>query len=184
MLFSDPKLTVYWVSLDEEPRRLRIQPIPNRFPIDFPRIWFFSTAQNSYRKPAELEPKLVQSKEEAKYWSDQTIMSRLIGVLLLLVGLYFLGQNIIFSTMIYPPFFWRSLPALGSALAIAAGVVCLIFYPRQTGSWGWVLLVGGVVIVFISGGVMLRPTSLWNFFIGLTTLAVGFKLVTNRRRLF
>jgi hypothetical protein len=156
-----------------------MQPIPSGFSIERD----FILLHKIYTETAESEPQLVQSKKEARYWSDQTIMSRLIGILLLLVGLYFLGQNIIFSTA-YSPFFWRNLPALGSALAIVAGVVCLIFYPRQTGSWGWILLIGGVVVVFLNGGVMLRPTSLWNFFIGLTTLAVGFKLMTDRRRLF
>lgn len=43
-------------------------------------------------------------------------MSQLFGILLLLAGLYFLGQNIVFSTY-YSPYFWRNLPAQGSVLA-------------------------------------------------------------------
>ncbi len=64
-------------------------------------------------------------------------MSQLLGLLLLLTGMYFLGQNIMLSTY-YSPYFWRSLPAQGSVLAIMGGVISLLVFPRQTGKFGWV----------------------------------------------
>ena len=91
-------------------------------------------------------------------------MSRLLGIALLILGIYFLGQNIIFATR-YSPYFWRDVPAGASVLAIMSGVISLLFFSRQTGNLGWVLLGIGVVLVFLSGGVILKPTSLWSFFI-------------------
>ncbi len=43
------------------------------------------------------------------------------------------------------------------------GSISLLFFSRQTGNLGWVLLGIGVVLVFLSGGVILKPTSLWSF---------------------
>jgi hypothetical protein len=110
-------------------------------------------------------------------------MSQLLGLLLLLTGMYFLGQNIMLSTS-YSPYFWRSLPAQGSVLAIMGGVISLLVFPRQTGKFGWVLLILGVVLVFLSGGIFLKPTSLWNFMIAFTALIAGFKLLTEGRLRF
>jgi hypothetical protein len=110
-------------------------------------------------------------------------MSKLLGILLLLAGVYFLGQNIFFSTY-YSPYFWRNLPALGSVLAIMTGVISLLFFRRATGNLGWVLLIVGVVLVFLSGGVFLRPTSLWNFFVGFIALAGGYQLLSQGRLRF
>ncbi len=110
-------------------------------------------------------------------------MGQLFGLLLLLAGMYFLGQNIMFSTY-YSPYFWRNLPALGSVLAIIGGVTSLLFFRRQTGSLGWFLLIVGVVLVFLSGGVMLKPTTLWNFMIAFAALVSGFKLLTEGRLRF
>lgn len=64
------------------------------------------------------------------------------------------------------------------------GVVSLLCFRRQTGNWGWGLLIFGVVLVFLSGGVMLKPTSLWNFLIAFTALISGFKLLTEGRLRF
>lgn len=85
-----------------------------------------------------------------------------------------------FSTY-YSPFFWRSLPAFGSVIAIMAGTISLIFYPRQTGNFGWILLGIGVILVFLSGGVFLKPTSLWNFLVAFSAIAIGYKLLITRR---
>ena len=108
-------------------------------------------------------------------------MRKLFGILLVLAGVYFLGKDIMFSTS-YSPFFWRSLPATGSVLCIAGGTVSLICFPRETGTLGWILLIAGILLVFLSGGVFLKPTSLWNFMIAFATLISGFKLLTARSR--
>ena len=107
-------------------------------------------------------------------------MLKFIGLILLLVGIYFLGQNILFTTS-YSYFSYGRLPAFGSVLSIIAGTVCLVFFRRETGNFGWVLLGIGIVLVFLSGGVILKPTSLWNFFVGFTALAGGYQLLTRGR---
>lgn len=107
-------------------------------------------------------------------------MSKILGIALLLAGIYFLGQNIIFTTY-YSPYFWRGIPSSASVLAIMGGVISLLFFPRQTGNLGWILLGLGVVLVFLSGGVILKPTSLWNFFLAFAALAGGFQLISQGR---
>ncbi|QSJ14796.1 hypothetical protein JYQ62_23240 [Nostoc sp. UHCC 0702] len=108
------------------------------------------------------------------------LLIKVIGLILLITGIYFLGQNIIFASGYYS-YFYRSLPATGSVLAIMAGVFALVFFRRETGNLGWILLSIGIVLVFLSGGVILRPTSLWNFLIAFTGLAVGYKLLNQGR---
>ena len=61
-------------------------------------------------------------------------MSRLLGFILIIAGIYFLGQNIIFATTFFP-YGYRSLLALGSVLSIIAGVITLVFFPRGTGNY-------------------------------------------------
>lgn len=111
------------------------------------------------------------------------LLIKLIGLILLLTGIYFFGQNIIFASGYYS-YFYRSIPATGSVLAIMAGVFLLVFFRRETGNLGWILLSIGIVLVFLSGGVILRPTSLWNFFIAFTALVVGYKLLNEGRMNF
>jgi hypothetical protein len=110
-------------------------------------------------------------------------MQKILGTLLLIAGIYFLGQNIMFSTY-YSPFFWRNLPAIGSVLCILGGTTALMCFPRQTGSLGWILLILGIMLVFLSGGVFLKPTSLWNFMIASAALISGYKLLTERSSRF
>jgi hypothetical protein len=110
-------------------------------------------------------------------------MQRIFGLLFIVAGIYFLGQNIMFSTY-YSPFFWRSLPAMGSILSLMGGTIALIFFPRQTGIWGWLLITLGVILVFLSGGVFLKPTSLWNFLVAFASIAVGWRLMLARRLRF
>ena len=106
-------------------------------------------------------------------------MSRLLGFILIIAGIYFLGQNIIFATTFFP-YGYRSLPAFGSVLSIIAGVITLVFFPRGTSNLGWIFLGIGIVLVFLSGGVILKPTSLWNFLVSFTALVVGYKLINER----
>jgi hypothetical protein len=108
------------------------------------------------------------------------LLIKLTGLILLFTGLYFLGKNIIFASGYYS-YFYRSLPATGSVLAIMGGVFSLVFFRRQTGNLGFILLSIGIVLVFLSGGVILQPTSLWNFLVSFTALAVGYKLLNEGR---
>ncbi|MBD2343735.1 hypothetical protein [Anabaena subtropica] len=108
------------------------------------------------------------------------LLNKFIGLILIFISIYFLGQNIIFVSGYYS-FFSRSLPATTSVLAVMAGVFLLIFFRRETGNLGIVLLGVGIVLVFLSGGVFLKPTSLWNFLAAFTALAAGYKLLDRGR---
>jgi len=104
-------------------------------------------------------------------------MTRLLGIALIILGIYLLGQNIVFVTH-SSPYIWRDIPAGGSVLAIMIGVISLLFFPRETGNLGWILLGVGAVLVFLSGGIILKGTSMWEFFIAFVALAGGFQLMT------
>lgn len=108
------------------------------------------------------------------------LLIKIIGLVLLLIGIYYLSQNIIFASTYYG-YFYRGLPAGGSVLAIISGVLTLVFFHRQTGNLGWILLIIGIVLVFLSGGVFFKPTSLWNFLVSFGTIAVGYKLLNQGR---
>jgi hypothetical protein len=108
------------------------------------------------------------------------LLIKLVGLVLLLVGIYFLGQNIVFTTQV-SPYWWRDISATGSVVALVAGLVSLLFFRRETGQFGWVLVGLGIVLVFLSGKVILRPTSLWYFFLSFAALVAGFKLIRTGR---
>lgn len=105
---------------------------------------------------------------------------KLLGLALVIGGVYFLGQNIIFTTQI-ARYWWRDISAAGSVLSIVGGIISLIFFGEQTRGWGWLLIIVGIVLVFISGNVLLRPTSLWYFFVSFALLISGLKLITTGR---
>jgi hypothetical protein len=107
------------------------------------------------------------------------LIVKLIGLALLVGGIYFLGKNVFFATSL--SFYWRNLPATGSLLCLMGGVMSLIFFPRQAGGLGWGLLAVGILLVFFSGGAYLLPTSLWHFVVSFGAIAAGFKLFTEER---
>jgi hypothetical protein len=108
------------------------------------------------------------------------LIARLIGIILIGTGIYFLGNNIIFTTNVYP-YFWRGIAADGSILALIAGVMMLVFLPAREKSWGWIPIIIGVVLVFFSSRAILNPTSLWQFLVSFASMAVGYKLVAQGR---
>lgn len=108
------------------------------------------------------------------------LLIKLVGLALLLVGIYFLGQNIVFTSHI-SRYWWRDISAAGSVLSLITGIISLLFFRSATGSLGWVLVGLGIVLVFVSGNVILMPTSLWYFFLSFASLAAGLKLITTGR---
>ncbi|AGF53354.1 sll0442 [Synechocystis sp. PCC 6803] len=108
------------------------------------------------------------------------LIARLIGIVLIGTGIYFLGNNIIFTTNVYP-YFWRGIAADGSILALIAGVMMLVFLPAREKSWGWIPIIIGVVLVFFSSRAILNPTSLWEFLLSFVSMAVGYKLASQGR---
>ncbi len=108
------------------------------------------------------------------------VLIKFLGLALVIAGIYFLGKNIFFTTQT-SYFWWQNLPATGSVVALIAGSFTLLFGSRSSRDMGWILVGLGIVLVFLSGGVMLRPTSLWNFFLAFMSLVGGYKLLTTGR---
>ena len=104
---------------------------------------------------------------------------KFIGLILMGVGIYFLGKNIIFTTNTFP-YWWRGIAADGSILALISGVMMLVFLPAREKSWGWIPVGVGIVLVFFSSRAILNPTSLWQFLVSFASMAIGYKLMTQK----
>ncbi|MEN9214465.1 MAG: hypothetical protein Q6K12_04455, partial [Gloeomargarita sp. DG_1_6_bins_138] len=88
------------------------------------------------------------------------LLLRLIGLGLVLWGIYVLGENIFFTTQV-SPYFWRGVAADGSVLALTVGVLMLVFLPTDAKSWGLLPIILAIVLIIASGQAVLQPTSLW-----------------------
>jgi hypothetical protein len=108
------------------------------------------------------------------------LLSSLIGVGLILLGIYFLGKNIFFTTQVYP-YWWRGIAADASILALTSGIVGLFALPRGSKSLGWVAIALGILLIFFSSRAVLSPTSLWHFLIALAAMVGGYQLLTTGR---
>ena len=53
---------------------------------------------------------------------------QLLGIAFMLIGVYFLGKNIIFTTQVYP-YFWRGLSADVSIISLTIGLIALFVLP-------------------------------------------------------
>ena len=104
---------------------------------------------------------------------------QLIGIALILLGVYFLGRNIIFTTNV-SPYFWRGIAADLSVLAVTAGVIGLFILPQTAKLFAWIFIIFGIICVFYSSRAILQPTSLWQYFISIISMMSGFKLLTDR----
>ena len=107
-------------------------------------------------------------------------MSTILGLALIIVSIYFLGQNIIFTTHLYYSW-WQKTSATASVLSLLAGISSVTFWRREMGSFGWILIAIGIVLVFINGSVILQPTSLWTFCVAMLAFASGYQLLTRGR---
>ncbi|WP_413171718.1 hypothetical protein [Anabaena azotica] len=105
---------------------------------------------------------------------------RILGFGLLILGIYLVGQNIIFTTNVYP-YWWRGIAADTSVLALTIGVMILIFFPRSMKNLGWIPVVMGIILVFMSSRAILNPTSLWQFFLSLVLMSGGYKMFITGR---
>ncbi|MEL7315701.1 MAG: hypothetical protein AAFN08_12185 [Cyanobacteria bacterium J06559_3] len=106
----------------------------------------------------------------------------IIGIALMLLGVYFLGKNILFTTHAYP--WWRGIAADLSILSQCVGTFMLTFLPGDAKLFGWVAISVGIVCVFMGSRAILSPTSLWQFFVSFTAMSFGYKLMTSRRNPF
>ncbi|MFH7242092.1 MAG: hypothetical protein ACHWZW_04500 [Spirulina sp.] len=110
------------------------------------------------------------------------VFNYLLGLALIVLGIYFLGKNIIFTTYAYP--WWRGIAADMSVISLCIGVFALVFLPPPMRPFGWVAVAFGIVCVFASSRAILNPTSLWQFFLSLMAMGFGYKLLSRRRALF
>jgi len=103
----------------------------------------------------------------------------LLGLGLVVIGVYFLGQNVIFTTQT-SAYWWRDLSATGTVLSLVAGIVSLTFFGRSGQSAGWFFIGLSIVLAIASGGMLIRPTSLWTFFVAMMSFFSGFRLIQGR----
>ncbi|WP_204154304.1 hypothetical protein [Leptolyngbya sp. CCY15150] len=108
---------------------------------------------------------------------------QLIGFALLLLGIYFLGRNIFFTTNV-SPYFWRGIAADLSILLLVVGVLALVILPLGAKSIGWIFVAAGIICVFASSRAVLNPTSLWQFFVALVAMTGGYKMLSSGRMPF
>ena len=105
---------------------------------------------------------------------------RLIGLALLLLGVYFLGQNIYFSTNVYP-YWWRGIAADASILSLTIGVLLFFILPRSNKDLSLIAIVFGILLIFASSRAILNPTSMWQFVLSLASFVGGYQLFTTGR---
>ncbi len=108
------------------------------------------------------------------------LFPRLLGLELLLLGVYFLGKNIYFTNEIFP-YWWRGVAADVSILFLTAGVLMLFILPRYHKSLAGVAIAIGIAAVFVSSRAILQPTSLWQFVLSLISFTGGYQLFTTGR---
>lgn len=106
------------------------------------------------------------------------MISTILGWALIIASIYLLGQNIVFTTYYS---WWHKTTATVSVLALLAGVSSLTIWRREMGNLGWILIGIGIVSVFLSGGVVLQPTSLWTFLVSMFAFFSGYQLLTSGR---
>ena len=105
-------------------------------------------------------------------------LRKVLGGALLIGGLYFLGKDIVFTTHLANGL-WNGIAALGSVLALVAGVLWLLMGSKETKNLGWIAIAVGVVLVFAGSHAVLNPVSLWQFLVAFGCMAGGYKLLTD-----
>lgn len=106
---------------------------------------------------------------------------QLIGLALLLLGVYFLGKNIFFTTNV-GPYWWRGIAADTSIIFLTLGILMLTLLPLGSlKQFGWVFVVIGIICIFISSRAVLNPTSLWEFFLAMCSMGYGYRLLSTGR---
>ena len=84
--------------------------------------------------------------------------SYILGIALILLGVYFLGKNIVFTTQAYP--WWRGIAADLSVISLCIGVFALVFLPFAMTPWCGLAVAFGMVCFLASSRAIWNPTSL------------------------
>jgi hypothetical protein len=108
------------------------------------------------------------------------VLIRFIGLGLFFFGFWFLGQNIIFSSQI-SFFTFRGIAAGGSIILLIAGISTYLFGSGSSRNAGLVMLLLAVVLIFMSGIVIITPTSLAEVGVGIAAMIFGGRMITSGR---
>ncbi|AFY65134.1 hypothetical protein [Geitlerinema sp. PCC 7407] len=108
------------------------------------------------------------------------LLVQLLGFGLMLLGLYYLGKNIFFTTSV-SPYWWRGIAADLSVLSLTFGVAMLAILPRSAKTLGFVCIAFGILMVIVSSRAILTPMSLWQFVISLGSFVFGFRMMLTGR---
>lgn len=108
-------------------------------------------------------------------------LGKVLGLGLILLGIYFLGKNIFFTTGGYYYSFWRGISADLAVFALSGGVVALFALPENNKIMGWILIAAAILLIFAGGRAVLAPVSLWQLFISLASMTSGYQLLRTGR---
>jgi hypothetical protein len=106
------------------------------------------------------------------------MLAKICGLGLIIVSIYFLGQDIHFATHTYYNW-WQKIPAAGSIISLMLGIVSLTLWRQTMGNFGWIFIAIGIILVFLSSGVILQPTSLWKFLVAMLAFVSGYQLLSS-----
>ncbi len=107
-------------------------------------------------------------------------MIRLIGLGLFFFGFWFIGQNIIFTSQI-SFFTFRGIAAGGSIILLIGGISTYLFGSGSSRNAGLLMLFLSAVLIFMSGVIIINPTSLAEIFIGIAAMIFGGRMITSGR---
>jgi hypothetical protein len=105
---------------------------------------------------------------------------KVLGFGLIGLGIYWLGKDIILTTQA-AYYGWQTIPAAGSVVLMLTGLYILFNARASRRNLGWMLIAVAIALIFMSGGVLIRPTTLWNFVLGFAAIFGGGRLVQSQR---
>lgn len=114
---------------------------------------------------------------------EKNSLIRLLGLFLFLLGIYLFVQDIslVGRCHSYSCYQWHNLAATGSVIACMSGIVSVFLFKQKTGNLGWLLLALGVLLVYLSGGIILKLSGMLTFIASFTAMAYGQQLMKRRR---
>ncbi|BAW95104.1 hypothetical protein NIES970_00040 [[Synechococcus] sp. NIES-970] len=109
------------------------------------------------------------------------VLGKVLGLGLILLGIYFLGKNIFFTTGGYGYSWLRGIKADVAVFTLTGGLVSLFTLPKESRIFGWILIGASIVLIIAGGRAVLRPTSFWEVFISFLSMVSGYQLLRTGR---
>ncbi|MUG92311.1 FHA domain-containing protein [Scytonema sp. UIC 10036] len=126
-------------------------------------------SSNAGVPPHPLPATVINTNKDAEI--QVTIITQLIGFVLMLVGLGFLSSSLVIGSA----GFIYNTPLIGLSIF---GVLTLT-YGGSNRRLGWVLIAIGVAIAIASGGIFIVPMTLFSFLLATGSFSVGYQLFTS-----